>query len=79
MADPWPDRPIAVRITSGYWTFSHFINFTVPDFRNYYVLATPYGAELIITINGSQLVKLQPFLLNMQVRTLDSLHKLKKY
>ena len=50
------------------------INFTVPDFRNnyYYVLATPYGAELIIAINGSQLVKLLPFLLNMQVRTLDS-------
>ena len=44
----------------------------VPDFRNYYALAIPYGAELIIAINGSQLVKLLPFLLNMQVRTLDS-------
>ena len=45
------------------------INFMVHDFRNYYVLATLYGVELIITINSSQLV---PFLLNMQVRTLDS-------
>ena len=44
----------------------------VPDLRNYYVLATPYGAELIIAINNSQLVELLPFLLNMQVRTLDS-------
>ena len=41
----------------------------VLDFRNYYALATPYGAELV---NGSQLVKLLLFLLNMQVRTLDS-------
>ena len=42
---------------------------------NYFALATPYGAELIIainlTINGSQLIKLLPFLLNIQVRTLD--------
>ena len=43
----------------------------VPDFRNYYALATPYDAQLIIAINGSQLVKLLSFLLNMQVRTLD--------
>ena len=48
------------------------INFMVPDFRNHYVLATPFGAELIIAISGSQLVKLLSFLLDMQVRTLDS-------
>ena len=41
----------------------------VVAFRNYFSLATPYGAEFIIAINSSQLVKLLPFLLNMQVRT----------
>ena len=36
------------------------INFstTVVGLRNYFALATPYGTELIITINSSQLVKL---------------------
>ena len=43
----------------------------VLNFRNYYAFATPYDAELIIAINHSQLVKLLPFLLNIQVRTLD--------
>ena len=44
----------------------------VVGFRNYFALATPYGAELIVAINGSQLVNYcMPFLLNMQVRTLD--------
>ena len=43
----------------------------VADFRNYFAIATSHGAELIITINDSQLVKLLPFLLNMQVGTLD--------
>ena len=32
------------------------------------------GTELIIAINNSQLVKLLPFLLNMQARTLDCSH-----
>ena len=47
----------------------------VVGFHNNFALVTPYGAELIIAINGSQLrtyvVKLLPFLLNIQVRTLD--------
>ena len=30
----------------------------------YFALASPYGAELIIVINSSQLVKLLPFLLS---------------
>ena len=42
----------------------------VVGLRNYFALATPYGAELIVAINSSQLVKLLPFLLNIQVRTL---------
>ena len=45
------------------------INFsaTVVGFHNmYFVLATPYGTEIIIAINSSQLLS---FLLNMQVRT----------
>ena len=42
------------------------------SFRNYFALATPYNVELIIiAMNSSQLVKLLPFLLNIQVRTLD--------
>ena len=46
------------------------INFsaTVVSFHNYFVLATPYGAELSITINSSQLVESLPFLLNIQVK-----------
>ena len=52
------------------------INFsaTVVGFNNYFALATPYGTELIIAINSSQLVKLLPFLLNMRVKTLDCSH-----
>ena len=48
-----------------------FVNFstTVVGFHNYFVRATLYGTELIIVINSSQLVKLLPFLLNMQVKT----------
>ena len=49
---------------------------TVVGFRDYFALATPYVAELIIAINSSQLVELLPFLLNMQGKTLDCLHKL---
>ena len=39
------------------------ISALVVSFRNYFVLATPYGAELILAINSSQLVKIFPFLL----------------
>ena len=38
-----------------------------------HLLATPHSTELIITINSSQLVQLLPFLLIMQVKTLDNL------
>ena len=47
------------------------VNFstTVVGFHNYFVHATLYDTELIIVINSSQLVKLLPFLLNMEAKT----------
>ena len=35
----------------------------VVGFHNYFAFTTPYGTELIIIVNSSQLVKLLPFLL----------------